>query len=98
MKPAPKPVVLLLAAALLPLQGGCAGGIFGTLGPDYAPPQSAAAPAWQAPQAAEVAHEGSTARLADWWAQFNDRALQALIADAQRHSSSLAQAAAEVVW
>lgn len=96
MKLAPKPVVLLLAAAMLPLQGGCAGGIFGTLGPDYVPPQSAAAPAWQAPQAAEVAHEGSTARLADWWAQFNDRALQTLIADAQRHSSSLAQAAAAI--
>ena len=48
-------------------------------GPDYTPTalSVATATAWQAPQANAlrdaVPHAGSTRRLADWWAQFNER-------------------------
>ena len=50
---------------------GLAGGVFGTLGPDYSRPETAAAAAWNAP----VPHQGSTRELAQWWAQFKDPAL-----------------------
>jgi NodT family efflux transporter outer membrane factor (OMF) lipoprotein len=81
-------------AALLavPFISGCASGLFGNAGPDYKPSAPPAAAAWQAPQA----HAGSTQKLAGWWAQFNDPALDALIAAAQAHSGTLAQAAATI--
>jgi NodT family efflux transporter outer membrane factor (OMF) lipoprotein len=81
-------------AALLaaPILSGCASGLFGNAGPDYKSSAPPAAAAWQAPQA----HAGSTQKLAGWWAQFNDPALDALIAAAQAHSGTLAQAAATI--
>jgi NodT family efflux transporter outer membrane factor (OMF) lipoprotein len=80
----------------LPGLFACAGGLFATAGPDYAPPDPTAAAIWEAPLEGAVAHDGSTAKLADWWGQFNDRALDTLIAAAQRQSSTLAQAAAAI--
>ena len=71
-------------------------------GPDYTPTalSAATATAWQTPQADAlrdtVPHAGSTRRLADWWAQFNDAALDALMAAAQKESGTLTQAAASI--
>ncbi|MBL8381608.1 MAG: efflux transporter outer membrane subunit [Burkholderiales bacterium] len=83
------------AAAIVPLVAGCAlpGGLFGTVGPDYATPAPPAA-RWHA--APPAAHGGSAAALARWWAQFDDAALVALIDAAQRDSASLADAAARI--
>lgn len=95
----------LLATSLLPLVISCGGGVFGKAGSDYVPPASLAASSWQVPLPANaiapagapsVAHEGSTGRLAEWWAQFKDPALDALIAAAQSHGSSVVQAAASI--
>ena len=81
----------------LSLLTGCAGGVFGTVGPDYVPPDSPAAASWHAPlHNRPVAHEGSSQRLSTWWAQFNDAALDELIAAAQAQSSTLAQTAATI--
>ena len=81
----------------LQLLAGCASGVFGTAGPDYTPPAAPPAAAWQARQDDSLApHGGSTQRLAGWWAQFNDSALDALIAAAQAQSSTLSQAAAAI--
>jgi len=82
---------------LLASLSGCAGGLFGTVGPDYVPPENQAAASWQAPfENRALAHQGSTQHLSTWWAQFNDAALDALIAAAQARSSTLAQAAATI--
>ncbi len=77
------------------------------VGPDYAGPpahrsqaqadaaRAAAAPAddgWQA----RLPHGGAQADLARWWSQFDDPALDAFLAAAQRESGSLAQAAARI--
>jgi len=79
------------------------------VGPDYAGPPAQrsqaqaeaarAAPAvppdddgWQA----RLPHGGAQADLARWWAQFDDPALDAFLAAAQRESGSLAQAAARI--
>lgn len=79
----------------LPLVG-CAGarGLFATVGPDYATPNAEAAAEWQAQQPRP--HGASTGKLRDWWAQFKDPALDALIASAQASSATLAQAAARI--
>lgn len=82
----------IAALLALPFLTGCAAGLFGNAGPDYKPSAPPAAAAWQAPQP----HAGSTQNLAGWWAQFNDAALDALIAAAQAHSGTLAQAAAAI--
>ena len=92
-----KPAFALLAGCLL--LSGCAGGVFGTLGPDYAKPEPATPSSWQAALPAPqvpVPHDGSTRQLAQWWSQFRDPALDALIAASQEHSSTLAQAAASI--
>jgi NodT family efflux transporter outer membrane factor (OMF) lipoprotein len=47
---------------------------------------------WQA----RLPHGGAQADLARWWAQFDDPALDAFLAAAQRESGSLAQAAARI--
>ncbi len=85
----------LAASFVLPVLAGCASGLFGRLGPDYAP-ASAPAAAWHAPLPDARPHAGSPRRLAAWWAQFNDAALDSLIAAAQAHSATLAQAAAAI--
>ena len=82
----------IAALVALPLLSGCAGGLFGTAGPDYQLSPLTAAAAWQAPQP----HAGSTQKLAGWWAQFNDPALDAVMASAQAQSGTLAQAAAAI--
>lgn len=77
------------------------------VGPDYAGPpaqrslmqaeaaRAGAAPSddgWQAPRP----HRGAQADLARWWAQFDDPALDAFLAAAQRESGTLAQAASRI--
>ena len=90
--------LLLAAACVLPALAGCAGGILGMPGPDYAPPVAITAAAWQAqhPDTQVRPHAGSTQRLAQWWSQFNDPLLGDLIAAAQEQSGTLAQAAAAI--
>jgi NodT family efflux transporter outer membrane factor (OMF) lipoprotein len=90
---------MLLAASSLAFSlslTGCAGtrGILATVGPDYVAPHAEAAAQWQAQQ--PKPHGASTEKLRDWWAQFKDPALDALIASAQANSATLAQAAARI--
>jgi outer membrane protein TolC len=79
------------------------------VGPDYAGPpaqrsQAQAEAARTAPAVppdddgwqARLPHGGAQADLARWWAQFDDPALDAFLAAAQRESGSLAQAAARI--
>ncbi|MFM9971316.1 MAG: efflux transporter outer membrane subunit [Burkholderiales bacterium] len=89
--------LLRLTAACLPLLTGCAGGLFATVGPNYEQPDAKAPATWHAPlQPGQTPHQGSTQSLAQWWAQFNDRTLDALIAAAQAQSGNVAQAAAAI--
>lgn len=60
---------------------GCA-----AVGPDYHAPQAAAPAQWSA----TLPHEGSQAKLADWWQQFKDPVLAKLQQAAERDSPSLA--------
>ena len=78
--------------ALLLLLSGCSSGLLGNAGPDYQRPTAETAARWQAP----LAHAGDPAQLRDWWQQFNDGALTALLRAAQDNSSSLAQASANI--
>lgn len=73
---------LLLASALL---AGCA------VGPNYQPPRQAAAATFQSAQANLFS---DAAPEANWWSNFRDPALDALIADAlqRNHSLRIAQA------
>jgi outer membrane protein TolC len=93
-----------LPALMLTVLAGCSG--LPSVGPDYRgpPPERSIAlgqsPApvkveadrWQAP----LPHAGSNDDLARWWQQFNDPALDAFIAAAQRESSTIARAAANI--
>lgn len=67
-----------------------------TLGPDYDAQRATQVPnqpqGWQPP----VAHGGDLASLQDWWSQFNDPTLVALIAAAQEQSNTMAQAALRI--
>ncbi len=72
--------------------GRGAGGAAGRPGPGTPPPRPAAEDGWQA----RLPHGGAQADLATWWAQFDDSALDALLAAAQRESGSIAQAAARI--
>jgi outer membrane protein, multidrug efflux system len=80
--------VCLLATCTL---AGCV-----TLGPDYDAQRATKVPnqpqQWQPP----VAHGGDLASLQDWWLQFNDPTLVALIAAAQEQSNTMAQAALRI--
>jgi NodT family efflux transporter outer membrane factor (OMF) lipoprotein len=89
-------LLAVLALALTPWLNGCAGarGLLATVGPEYAPPAAAAAAQWQALQPRP--HGASSAGLSAWWGQFKDPALDALMASAQQHSATLAQAAARI--
>jgi len=93
------------AAALAATLAAC--GALPTVGPDYAGPPAgrslsqqqaardgapAAADGWQA----RLPHDGAQADLARWWSQFDDAALDAFQAAAQRESGSLAQAATRI--
>jgi NodT family efflux transporter outer membrane factor (OMF) lipoprotein len=58
-----------------------------SVGPDYAPPDTPWLGDWAARERTEaVAHPQTTARAdaEDWWRHFNDPALDALVAEAQR--------------
>ncbi len=59
--------------------------------PDATPPGPQAG-AWFAP----LPHGGDTGALRDWWSRFDDPLLPALVADAERGSPTLAQAAARI--
>ena len=67
-----------------------------TLGPDFDAQQATRVPnqplAWQPP----IAHGGDLGSLQDWWRQFNDPTLLALIAAAQEQSNTMAQAALRI--
>jgi NodT family efflux transporter outer membrane factor (OMF) lipoprotein len=67
-----------------------------TLGPDYDAQRATQVPnqpqEWQPP----IAHGGDLASLQDWWRQFNDPTLVALIAAAQEQSNTMAQAALRI--
>lgn len=80
----------LLLAGLAAVLAGCA------TPPGYDPGAHAVpaviAPAWQAP----LPHQGRLDVLADWWQQFNDPALQQLIASAQSASATIASARARI--
>mgnify|MGYP003354003765 CR=1 FL=1 len=67
------------------------------VGPDSRVPEPAGIANWAAgyPEAI-AAHDAQIGKLADWWARFNDPALDALLAAAQKESSTLAQAAAAI--
>lgn len=72
--------LLLLPAALL---GAC------TMGPDYVRPETELPAGWGGP-----AEE--TANLAEWWREFDDLRLAALIEEALAHNNDLKAAAANV--
>ena len=102
MRHVPRALALAVATAAL-----AACGALPRVGADYAGPpaqrslaQADAARAgaassddgWQA----RLPHGGAQADLARWWAQFDDPALDAFLAAAQRESGTLAQAAARI--
>ncbi|GAB4063764.1 efflux transporter outer membrane subunit [Uliginosibacterium sediminicola] len=68
------------------LLGACA------VGPDYRRPELATPTQWQAP----LPHAGKLDALSDWWAQFNDPALDALLRAAQADSPTLDKASAAI--
>lgn len=76
-----------MCAALL--VSGCA---LSPPGPAPAPPLPET---WNAPRPA-LAHDGSPASLAQWWARFDDPLLSQLIDAAQKNNGDLAQAAARI--
>jgi NodT family efflux transporter outer membrane factor (OMF) lipoprotein len=75
------------SAALIALSG-C------TIGPNYQRPALPVESAWQAPLPA--AHGGDLQSLSDWWARWNDPALNALLSHAQGHNPTIEQAAARI--
>jgi NodT family efflux transporter outer membrane factor (OMF) lipoprotein len=94
----------LISLTALAMLAACSG--LPSVGPDYrGPPPDrslalAESPAsvkieadrWQAP----LPHAGSNDDLARWWQQFNDPALDAFIAAAERESGTIARAAANI--
>ena len=76
------PCLLLASLAL----GGCAVAV-----PDPTPPAPVAV-AWQAP----LPHDGSPARLAEWWQRFDDPTLAALVDLAQRNNPGMGAALARI--
>ncbi len=76
------------------LLSGCAvkGGWLSTVGPDYQKTTPDTAAHWQAP----LPHQGKIETLKNWWAGFNDPALNRLLAAAQAQSATLANAKARI--
>jgi multidrug efflux system outer membrane protein len=89
-----KAVFLIRLAVCLVTTGALVGCI--TLGPDYNAQRATQVlnqpQEWQPP----IAHGGELASLQDWWRQFNDPILLALIAAAQEQSNTMAQAALKI--
>lgn len=76
-----------LTLALLPaLASAC------TLLPAYQPPAPALPEHWQA----ALPHDGNSAKLKDWWAQFNDPLLLELLDAAEHNNPDLEKAAAAI--
>ena len=69
---------------------GCA------VGSDYSRPALPLPQAWVAPIPQSTAHDGSTARLADWWALWDDPVLVELIDNAQNENANILVAAARI--
>lgn len=82
----PTPRTFVVASALVALAGCTA------VGPNYAPPRSAAPAHWEA----AIPHAGNSVELAGWWGQFNDPVLSGLIDQAEKSSPSLAAATARI--
>lgn len=76
----------LVVAALALFLGAC------TLGPDYVRPEGAAPAQWNAP----LPHSGQPAALVEWWRQFDDPSVAALIARAEQDNPTLDQALARI--
>jgi NodT family efflux transporter outer membrane factor (OMF) lipoprotein len=86
--------VLTFAGVIALALGGCAGtrGLISTAGPDFVPADAAPPQQWHAPRP----HGANPEKLRDWWAQFKDPALDALIDSAQKNGATIAQAAARI--
>jgi NodT family efflux transporter outer membrane factor (OMF) lipoprotein len=81
-----RPIVSFLALTAL---AGC------SLAPPYNRPTTAAAPAtWKTVEGWRPANPNDGAPRNDWWTAFNDAALNDLVARADAHNQTLAQAAA----
>ncbi|MCW7541054.1 efflux transporter outer membrane subunit [Aquabacterium sp. A7-Y] len=80
----PRPAACLAAVAVL--LGACVSS------PPATPPMETAAPQWSA----ALPHGGRSEALSDWWRQFDDPELAALIDAAQSAHPSLTQAAARI--
>lgn len=81
-----RPMLVLLAASVL---AGCA------MGPHHQSPdiQAVAPPAWTT----TLPHQATRAGAVDWWAQFGDATLTALVQAALENNPTLEQAAARVM-
>ncbi len=66
-----------------------------TVGPDFHPPTTAWDSGWTSPTLAAIGKQG--AEPADWWRQFNDPALDALMAEAVASNPSLKVAGLRVL-
>jgi multidrug efflux system outer membrane protein len=67
------------------------------VGPDYVQPETAAAKTWQSEQpGVSEAHAAMPSDLRDWWLQFKDPDFFRFLTEAQRVSSSVADARARI--
>jgi len=89
--------------AIVALAAGC--GVMPKVGPQYAGPPGARSLAQSEagapdpakdPWRARLPHGGTPSDLARWWAQFEDPALDAFLAAAQRESGTIAASAARI--
>ena len=89
--------------AIVALAAGC--GVMPKVGPQYAGPPGARSLAQSEagapdpakdPWRARLPHGGTSSDLARWWAQFEDPALDAFLAAAQRESGTIAASAARI--
>ena len=84
------------------LLSGCGlnGGLLTTVGPDYHSPAPPTASRWYAKQPVEVelpiAHQGKLDNLSHWWERFGDPVLNHLLFAAQKESSTIATAKAQI--
>ena len=77
---------LLLLLSSTVLLAACA------VGPTHTPPATATAERWYTP----LPHAGSSAKLSEFWAQWNDVALTTLVEAAQKSNTNIEQASARI--